>query len=69
MRDKNGLTIRDGDKVKVQTAGTSHPPTHDGTIIDADSHRAKSLNAVLVEFDNGTRQYMGGEHLAVAAKG
>lgn len=67
MRDRTGRTIRDGDRVRIQTTPTG--PISFGTVDDANSHRAKELNCVRVCFDpsdhGGHPQFMGGENLEV----
>jgi len=66
IRDRNGRTIIDGDRVVFQYGANG--PRHEGVVDDADSHRARELNAVRVSFADdggGYPQYIGGEHLAV----
>jgi len=54
MRDRNGLSIHTGDRVSVQTTGAATM----ATVIDAHSDMAQELKSVLVQFENGTAQYM-----------
>jgi hypothetical protein len=63
MRDSNGLSIRDGDKVAVQTAPDG--PICQATVIQARGDRAEELDSVLVAFENETAQWMPSSALTV----
>ena len=66
IRDKNNLTIAKSDFVRVQTV-TDGPVTW-GVILEADNSRCRDLNAVLVQFGNGTFQYMPGKTLEAVSR-
>jgi hypothetical protein len=63
MRDRDGKRIRDGAPVVYQYGDAG---AHFGRVVDASSHRARELRAVLVDFEQGNRpQFIGGEYLRI----
>src|SRR3972149_1361651 len=60
MRDRNNLTIRQGDRLLIQTGGPDSPIYH-GTAESTKHGYCKDLGLVLVRFDNRTAQYMDGK--------
>ena len=66
MNARPGTTLRDGDRVTFQR--TADSPAHPCVVLDASSHRAKELDAVLVKgeaADAGHPQYVPGAYLSV----
>ena len=68
MRDRNNLTIRQGDRLLIQTGGPDSPVSH-GTAESTKHGYCKDLGLVLVRFDNRTAQYMDGKVLEVVSPG
>jgi hypothetical protein len=69
MKDCNGVTIRDRDRVEFQFERKASRPALPGVVLDATSARARRLDAVLFLADaakeTGNPQFVGGKHLRV----
>jgi hypothetical protein len=61
-RDKNGLSLRYGDSVTVQTTPDAIPVR--GIVVNRWPHSNEHFaGCSLIEFDNSTRQWMDAKHL------